>query len=264
MYDLIERSNGLPTALLPARKVRARDTGRPAKSRSRRRGLRLEWLEDRTMLDGNVAIEYHFDHVIGDSSSGAQFASTLAADGIAPFYTSSPSGYTPAQIRAAYGIDSIMFGSLVGDGAGQTIAIVDAYDDPALVSSTNPNFNNSDLHKFDLQFGLPDPPSFSETQPDRRHQLACRIGIVRLVDGGSPGRGVGPRHRSQGEHHPFRGQQRFQRSVHGDQHRPELYRRVGGLDELGIWRILRRDLLRQLFHDPQRPWRGNVCGINGR
>ena len=33
--------------------------------------------------------------------------------------------YTPAQIRAAYGIND-----LSEDGTGQTIAIVDAYDDP--------------------------------------------------------------------------------------------------------------------------------------
>jgi subtilase family serine protease len=48
--------------------------------------------------------------------------------------------YTPAQIRAAYGI--------TGDGAGQTIAIVDAYDDPNIVA---------DLKAFDAKYGLSDP-----------------------------------------------------------------------------------------------------------
>ena len=38
-----------------------------------------------------------------------------------------------------------------GDGSGQTIAIVDAYDAPNIAA---------DLHVFDQQFGLPDPPSF--------------------------------------------------------------------------------------------------------
>src|SRR5262245_32524065 len=33
----------------------------------------------------------------------------------------SPSGYTPQQIRAAYGFDQITFGTITGDGAGQTI-----------------------------------------------------------------------------------------------------------------------------------------------
>jgi hypothetical protein len=70
-------------------------------------------------------------------------------------------GLTPLQIAHAYGYDKIQFaGGVVGNGSGQTIAIVDAYDDPALVSSSSANFASSDLHMFDLQFGLPDPPSF--------------------------------------------------------------------------------------------------------
>jgi subtilase family serine protease len=63
-------------------------------------------------------------------------------------------------MRHAYGIDQVTFGNIVGDGTGQTIAIIDAGDNPGFVSSTDPNFVNSDLHKFDQQFGLPDPPSF--------------------------------------------------------------------------------------------------------
>ena len=42
---------------------------------------------------------------------------------------------------------------------GQTIAIVDAYDDPDLID-TGPGFSSSDLAEFDQKFGLPDPPSF--------------------------------------------------------------------------------------------------------
>ena len=54
-----------------------------------------------------------------------------------------PSGsvaYTPAQIREAYGINN-----LAQDGTGQTIAIVDAYDDPNILQSVD---------AFDTQFGL--------------------------------------------------------------------------------------------------------------
>jgi uncharacterized repeat protein (TIGR01451 family) len=69
--------------------------------------------------------------------------------------SSAPVGLTPQAIRAAYGIDQI-----TGDGTGQTIAIVDAYDNPAFVSTTHPEFASSDLHMFDVQFGLADPPSF--------------------------------------------------------------------------------------------------------
>jgi subtilase family serine protease len=55
--------------------------------------------------------------------------------------TTAPTGYTPAQIRHAYGFDSV-----TNDGTKQIIAIVDAYDDPTAAS---------DLEKFINTFGLP-------------------------------------------------------------------------------------------------------------
>jgi hypothetical protein len=58
-----------------------------------------------------------------------------------------PAGaYTPAQIAQAYGFNQISFGNVVGDGTGQTIAIVDAQDDPNI---------QADLNTFDTRFGLP-------------------------------------------------------------------------------------------------------------
>ncbi len=43
--------------------------------------------------------------------------------------------YSVAQIRSAYGINSIPdFGSTPADGTGQTIAIVDAYNDPNIIT----------------------------------------------------------------------------------------------------------------------------------
>ena len=59
---------------------------------------------------------------------------SLTSDGLA---------YTPAQIRDAYGINYLSL-----DGTGQTIAIVDAYDDPAIFQA---------LDTFDSQFGLTTP-----------------------------------------------------------------------------------------------------------
>ncbi len=59
---------------------------------------------------------------------------------VKPYTTSSPTGYSPAQIRHAYGFDT-----LADDGSGQTIAIIDAYDDPTV---------ESDLQTFINQFGL--------------------------------------------------------------------------------------------------------------
>jgi subtilase family serine protease len=76
--------------------------------------------------------------------------------------STSPVGFTPAQIRHAYGIDSISLGGVTGDGSGQTIAIITVGDNPKFVNSTSSGFSNSDLHKFDQQFGLADPPSFKK------------------------------------------------------------------------------------------------------
>jgi subtilase family serine protease len=76
------------------------------------------------------------------------------------FSTSATSGYTPAQVRTAYGVNSIALPNIVANGAGQTIAIVDAYDDPSLVDNSAAGFANSDLARFDAQFGLLNPPTF--------------------------------------------------------------------------------------------------------
>jgi hypothetical protein len=100
-----------------------------------------------------------------DSTAAATAASVLVPSGaqpISPQGGGAPSGYTPQQIRTAYGINGIHFGSITGDGLGQTIAIVDAYDDPGLVESSASNFSTSDLAQFDQAFGLPDPPSFTK------------------------------------------------------------------------------------------------------
>ncbi len=115
------------------------------------RSIAVEHLEGRLLLDAGA----QFDHVLlsPKTSVPAAVISPLAG-------WSSPAGYQPHQICGAYGIGAIHSGSVVGNGTGQTIAIVNCYDDPALVSSTASNFLASDLHQFDVQFGLADPPSF--------------------------------------------------------------------------------------------------------
>ena len=67
---------------------------------------------------------------------------------IGPWATGGPpsGAFTPAQIQEAYGFNSITFGASAGNGSGQTIAVVDAYDDPNI---------QADLNTFDTQFGLP-------------------------------------------------------------------------------------------------------------
>jgi subtilase family serine protease len=66
-----------------------------------------------------------------------------------------PGGFSPAQIRHAYGFDQITFsnGTVAGDGTGQTIAIIDAYDQPTIAS---------DLQVFDSMYGIQAPPSFTK------------------------------------------------------------------------------------------------------
>jgi len=65
-----------------------------------------------------------------------------------PLVTSTtPHGYTPSQIQSYLGLN--------GDGSGQTIAIVDAYDHPNIAS---------DLNTFSSTFGLP-PANFTKATP---------------------------------------------------------------------------------------------------
>ena len=71
-----------------------------------------------------------------------------AHDAAVPMASSGPTGFTPAQIRHAYGFDAVSFSGATADGAGTTLAFVDAYDIPNIAN---------DLRQFELQFGLPDP-----------------------------------------------------------------------------------------------------------
>ncbi len=93
--------------------------------------LSLEWLEKRELLTTSAPFVLNQSQVTASPMSGP-----------------GSGGYTPAQIRKAYGFDQITFngGTVKGDGTGQTIAIVSAFDDPNILS---------DLTAFDLQNGLP-------------------------------------------------------------------------------------------------------------
>jgi subtilase family serine protease len=60
--------------------------------------------------------------------------------------TAAPRCFQPAQIRAAYDIQSLIDGGVTGKG--RTIAIIDAFQNPSMAI---------DLSLFDSTFGLPDP-----------------------------------------------------------------------------------------------------------
>ncbi len=70
--------------------------------------------------------------------------------------------FAPAGILKAYGIDQLINNG--NNGAGQTIALIDAFDDPAFSSSGTAAFATSDLHYFDTIFGLVDPTFLKVSQ----------------------------------------------------------------------------------------------------
>ena len=137
----------------------------------------------------------------------------------------SPGGFSPSQISQAYGFNQITFdnGTVEGNGSGQTIAIVDAYDQPNIAS---------DLATFDSTFGLPAPPSFVKvnenggtTYPSADPRLGTRD---------QPRRGMGPRHGARGQYPARRSQFRLLLGlVHGGGLCPQSAGRGGRVDELG-------------------------------
>ena len=112
-----------------------------------RRHLALEALEVRTLLSVAVQLPAGWE---AQPSLSANLVSGSNSTG-----SSIPYGLTPNQIRGAYGLGTyqsgvltnpITFSGIKGDGSGQTIAIIDAYDDPYALG---------DLNAFSAYFGLP-------------------------------------------------------------------------------------------------------------
>ena len=87
----------------------------------------IEPLETRAMLSGTVL---SYDRIVE------------AADGSA----ATIQGLTPDEVLKAYNFDDIRLTGATANGSGQTIAIVDAYNDPNIAA---------DLAVFDTAFGLP-------------------------------------------------------------------------------------------------------------
>ncbi len=103
------------------------------------------------VLDVEILEQRQLLTAVGQAVPLYEELSTITAKGtVVPLATSGPTGYTPAEIRHAYGFDQLSFnsGAVAANGSGETIAIVDAYDDPNIAS---------DLHQFDATLGLSDP-----------------------------------------------------------------------------------------------------------
>ena len=62
--------------------------------------------------------------------------------------------YSPQEMRTAYGVASLINAGFIGKG--QTIVIIDSFGSPTIAT---------DLHTFDVGYGLPDPPSFQVLSP---------------------------------------------------------------------------------------------------
>ena len=115
---------------------------------------------------------------------------------LTPFAGGPPAGtYSPAQIVQAYGFNQIAFNGTAGTGKGETIAIVDAYDDSKI---------QSDLNTFDSQFGLPQTTVVRVNQTGGTSYPASRF-VGRLGARGIARRGMGARDRASGDHHAGRG-----------------------------------------------------------
>ena len=118
----------------------------PNSLRVRRRSsnLRKTWLHvDR--LEARQVLSTTSLSSLAASATAQQVAHPMFE--LTPFTGNGPNGgYSPSQITAAYNINQIKFNGVTGTGAGQTIAIIDAYNDLNIVS---------DLATFDSQFGLP-------------------------------------------------------------------------------------------------------------
>jgi subtilase family serine protease len=99
----------------------------------------VETLESRRLLSASAALD----------AITAQPLLTLSPQAT----NSSFAGLPPAQVKKAYGIDAVSFNGIRGDGSGQTIAIVGAFDAPTIAG---------DLKAFDKQFSLADAPSFKK------------------------------------------------------------------------------------------------------
>ena len=120
----------------------------------KRNRLLVESLESRVLLSAQlVSLPDSTSTQLQQTEQAQQLVPTYevlnkatATGTLAPLQTSGPQGFTPAEIRAAYGMNQVTFGSVTGDGSGQTIAIIDAYNDPTI---------QADFKAFSAAFNLP-------------------------------------------------------------------------------------------------------------
>jgi hypothetical protein len=100
----------------------------------------IEPFESRLLLSASVSSQWFYPDFTRVRHGGAIPAGSTSPSGAG--------GLSVAQVRGAYGVTGITFNGITGDGTGQTIALVDAYNDPTIAT---------DLQTFDAAEGLPNP-----------------------------------------------------------------------------------------------------------
>jgi hypothetical protein len=119
----------------------------------------IETIEPRIMMTAAATTPEFYPDYVRKAPVSLDGGGTVAAAGSTS--ASAVGGLTVAQVRGAYGVgagttSTITFsglnGTVVGDGSGQIIAVVDAYNDPNIAA---------DLATFDAGFKLPAPASFT-------------------------------------------------------------------------------------------------------
>ena len=91
-----------------------------------------------------------------------------------PASGSSPSGYGPAQFHGAYALPTVSPSS----APAQTVAIVDAYDDPSI---------RTDLTRYDKTFGIPDLPTCGSTLTNDCFAKVDQSGVASPLPGANSG-----------------------------------------------------------------------------
>ncbi len=122
---------------LAQKSFRGRRNGRPRAFQFKAAAAQIELLEQRALLSAASVLNTTYAEPTVDLAK--------------PAATSGPTGYSPSQIQTAYGFNQVSLQS-GANGTGQTIAIVDAYNDPTI---------QSDLQAFDKAYGLANPSSLT-------------------------------------------------------------------------------------------------------
>jgi len=118
-------------------------TSKRQRRMDQRRGAILEDLEARVLLSHTIATLSRSLASASSVKDSPQYVLYAAAGSSTPLDTTGPEGFGPSTLLTAYGLTDV-----TGDGTGQTIAIVDAYNDPNIAT---------DLHTFDAAYGLVNP-----------------------------------------------------------------------------------------------------------